>query len=263
METYQLKKIIIIILALVNLSLLALLGRNELQQRTSEQQTLQQLQTLYASGGVELAIDTLPASENGVSALVVSSDTQEAAFADAFLGGVSAQESGSAMLYSAENGTLRFRRNGFFELTMTRPHLTREEALARFADFGYTLSDGGVGDTLRLAQTLSGRVLADGAAFLIFQDGLLLSASGYYVSAQQDHGAEPLCSATDALSSFLRYVTENGIVCGSVRSVRPAWQLSAETLFQSLLLPVWLIETDASFYYASTSGSQISPLFPS
>ena len=261
METYQLKKIIIIILALVNLSLLALLGRNGLQQKNTELQTLQQLQTLYASNGIDLALSDLPARTTAASALVSSNSEKEAAFAEALLGSSRAQDSGSATLYSSDSGTLRFRRNSFFELSMTRPFLSREETLALFEGLGYTLSDGGIGDTLRLTQTFSGKVISGSTAFLIFRDGLLLSASGYYVCGKQDHEAAELCSAADALSAFLRYVQENGVVCGSIRSIRPAWQLSAETLFQSTLLPVWLIETDVSFYCADISGSRISPLF--
>lgn len=261
METYQLKKIIIIILALVNLALLGLLGHNELQQRGTEQEVLKELKTLYASSGVELALDDLPSSGRHVTAEVVSNGEMEAAFAEALLGDTTAQESGSAMLYTSESGTLRFRQNGFFELTLTRPFLSREETLSLLSDFGYALSDGGAGDTLRLTQTLSDKVIAEGNLFLIFRDGLLQSASGYYVCGLQEKEEKDLCSAADALSAFLRYVQENGVVCGSVRSVRPAWQLSAETLFHSALLPVWLIETDASCYYAGPSGSQIAPLF--
>ncbi len=261
METYQLKKIIIIILALVNLALLGLLGRNELQQQNAERETLQQLKTLYASCGVELALDSLPEQKKPTSALAVSSEERESAFAGALLGGAVRQESGSAMLYSSDSGSLRFRRNGFFELTMSRPFLSREETLSLFEDFGYTLSDGGAGDTLRLVQSLEGKLVANSTAFLIFRDGLLLSATGYCVCDRQEYEAAELGSSADALSSFLRYVQENGVVCGSVRSVRPAWQLSAETLFQSTLLPVWLIETDSAYYCVGTSGSQILPLF--
>ena len=81
METYQLKKIIIIILALVNLSLLALLGRNELQQKNAELQMLQQLQTLYASNGIDLSLNDLPSRASAVSALASSNAEKEEALA--------------------------------------------------------------------------------------------------------------------------------------------------------------------------------------
>lgn len=261
METHQLKRIIIIVLALVNLALLALLGRNEWQQRSAEQETLLQLRTLYASHGVELAVDRLPAAERAVSAVAVSDAARERRLAEALLGGaVTAQDSGSATLYSGENGTLRFRRNSFFELSLSRPFLSCDEAAALLEGLGYPLSDGG-GDSLRLAQTLERTVVAGGCVTLGFTDGLLSAASGYYVCGAQEQKSASLCAAADALSAFLQYVQESGLVCGSVQSIAPAWQLSAETLFQSALLPVWLIETDAAFYCVNAAGSRISPLF--
>ncbi len=261
METHLLKRIIIITLALVNLALLALLGHNALQQRGAEQETLAQLQTLYASHGIELLPQSLPKQHRAASAVAVSDSEREQRFAAQLLGETKAQESGSATLYRTDHGTLRFRRNGFFELTVSRPSLFREEALQLFQELGYTLSDGGTGETVRLVQSLDRRVIAGGAVSLFFTDDLLTSAYGYYVAKTQEQAAAEPSAAADALSAFLQYVQESGLVCGSVQSVAPAWQLSAETLFQSTLLPVWLIETDAGCYYASASGSRILPLF--
>lgn len=262
METHQLKRIIIIILALVDLALLGLLGRNLWQQRSAEGETLRQLQTLYASHGVTLLPEELPARERAVSAVAVRDEARERRFAEALLDGeATVQDSGSAALYTAAGGTLRFRRNSFFDLTVTEPSLSRDEALAVLGDFGYALTDGGTGDTVRLAQTLERAVLAGGCVTLTFSDGLLTSATGYYVCGRQEQKSAEVCSAADALSAFLQYVQESGLVCGSVQSIAPAWQLAAETLFQSTLLPVWLIETDAACYVVNTAGSRITPLF--
>lgn len=262
METHLLKRIIIITLALVNLALLALLGHNLLEQKSTERETLSQLQTLYASHGIELAPESLPKKERAVTAVAVREEAQERRLAEALLdSAVQTQESGSATLYTAVGGTLRFRRNSFFELTVSRPALTKEQTLAIFQEFGYALADGGTGETMRLVQSLDHTVIAEGTVSLFFTDGLLSGAYGYFISAQQEQAAADLCSAADALSAFLQYVQQNGLVCGSVQSISPVWQLSAETLFQSTLLPVWLIETDAAFYYVSTGGSRIAPLF--
>lgn len=262
METHLLKRIIIITLALVNLALLALLGHNALAQKSTERETISQLRTLYASHGIELAPESLPKKARAVSAVAVREEAQERRLAEALLDGAAeAQDSGSATLYTAAGGTLRFRRNSFFELTVSRPTLTKEQALALFREFGYTLADGGTGETMRLVQALDRTVIAEGTVSLFFTDGLLSGAYGYFISAQQEQAAADLCSAADALNAFLQYVQQSGLVCGSVQSIAPAWQLSAETLFQSTLLPIWLIETDAAYYYVGTGGSRIAPLF--
>ncbi|MGM9662283.1 MAG: hypothetical protein ACI3WR_04225 [Oscillospiraceae bacterium] len=266
METYQLKKIIIIILALVNLALLGLLGREALQERGAEKRLLQQLGSLYESSGVELSLDRLPEGGSRPSASVGRSAEQEQALAQGFLGSVSARESGSATLYTSSAGSLRFRRNGAFELTVDQPFQTEEACVSMLEEFGYSLPDrdtfsGGSG-TLYLTQFLSGKAVAGGTLSLTFRDGLLQSASGYYVYSAQEE--EPLCdySAADALTAFLSYCRENGVICGSVQQVEAAWQLSTETLFQSTLTPAWLIATDASYYYVNCITGAIAPLRP-
>lgn len=267
METYQLKRIIIIILALVNLALLVLLGRQDMQRLGAEKQMLQQLASLYEASGIELSLDSLPESDSRPTAAVVRSASQEQALAQGLLGSsVRTQESGSATLYTSSAGSLRFRRNGAFELTVDQPFQTEEACLALLEKFGYTLPDrdafsDGSG-TLYLTQTLSGAAVVGGTAALTFRAGLLQSASGYYVySAQKGQPARDF-SAADALTAFLSYCRESGVICGSVQQVEPAWQLSTETLFQSTLTPAWLITTDASYYYVNCSTGDIAPLRP-
>ncbi|MGM9619251.1 MAG: hypothetical protein ACI3W8_05410 [Oscillospiraceae bacterium] len=267
METYQLKKIIIIILALVNLALLGLLGWQELQRRGEEKQLLQQLAGLYEASGIELSLDSLPESGSRTTAAVVRSAAQEQALAQGLLGsGVRTQESGSATLYTSPAGNLRFRRNGAFELTLEQPFQTEEACVALLEKFGYTLQDrdafsDGSG-TLYLTQTLSGAAVAGGTAALTFQSGLLESASGYYVySAQKGQTARDF-SAADALTAFLSYCREGGVICGSVQQIEAAWQLDTETLFQSTLTPAWLIATDASYYYVNCATGAVAPLRP-
>lgn len=261
METYQLKRIIIIILALVNLSLLGLLGQSALQDRRSRQQMLTQLKDLYLSSGVELTLETLPRdTRQGVSSVQRSAEA-ERRFSEAFLGSVSVQESGSAMLYSSALGTMRLRRNSAFTLQLTQRTLGEEDALALLKDLGY---DSPVrsrdGSTITLTQTLHHEPVLGATVTLHFQDSLLCSAEGYYLSARQEENGATLCSAADALSSFLERSLADGFVYRQISAMHSAQRLSVETLFQSSLLPVWVIETDAAVYLVSHDGDEITPL---
>ena len=261
METYQLKRITIIVLALVNLSLLALLGQSELQQRSAEQQTLMQLKDLYLSSGMELTLNELPRMEKQTSATVQHSAEAEAAFAAVFLGEADVQESGSSMLYSSDLGAMRLRRNSAFELNMYSPFLTQETCLHLLAELGYTALPRHGGDsTVYLIQTVDGMPVIGSTVTLHFSGGYLSSAGGFYIADLQAGDSISSYTAADALSAFLQYALEQEIAPLSVRDIFPARQLSAETLFQSTLQPAWIIQTEGASYYVNHDGSEIASL---
>lgn len=261
METYQLKKITIIVLLLVNLALLGLLGQNALQQRNSEQQTLMQLKDLYLSSGVELALESLPHAATQHSATVQHSNDAEAAFAELFLGKADVQESGSSMLYSSQLGAMRLRRNSAFELNMYTPSLTAETCLRLLEDLGYTAYPYHNSDnTLYLTQIVNGLPVVDSTVTLHFSGGFLTSASGFYITGLLENKDTSAYSAADALAAFLQYTLDQDITINHVESISPAHQLSTETLFQSTLLPAWIIRADDISFYVSHDGSKIAAL---
>ena len=263
METYQLKRIIIIILALVNLSLLGLLGRSVLQQRQAEQQTLLQLKDLYLTSGISLTLAELPRNQNQNSANVQHDAKGEQTFAEAFLGESEIQESGSVMQYSSALGTMRLRRNSAFELHMDQAQLTEDECVALLERFGYSLLPDHPADrsTLYLVQTISDTPVVGAVTTLHFSGGYLSSADGYYIAGLQETGSLSCCSAADALSALLQYSQDTGASLGTVTDIVPAWYLTAETLFQSSVQPAWLIQTNAASYYVNHDSSVISPVF--
>ena len=261
METYQLKKIIILVLLLVNLALLGLLGQSALQQRDARQQALMHLKDLYLSSGVELALDTLPREEKQSSATVQHSTVAEAAFAEAFLGKADVQESGSSMLYSSELGAMRLRRNSAFELNMYSPCLTEESCLDLLQDLGYTtFSHRDSNGTVYLTQAVEGGPVVDATVTLHFSGGFLTSASGFYIAGLQETESLSSYTAADALSAFLQYTLEEELVPLRVLGITPARRLSAETLFQSTLLPAWIIRTEDAVYFVNYNGGEIAPL---
>lgn len=253
MQTYRLKNMILIILLLVNLSLLVLIGTNTLQARRAENATLQQLAALYEKNGIALSLRSLPRQTAGEARTVLRDAEREAAFAEALLGKNETQESGSTVAYVSAAGTARFRRNGAVEVSFTAPRFSESACAALLAEYDYapltgTLSDSGNG-SLTTMQAIDGRVVLGGSLTLTFQNGLLSSLSGYYVHSSQLRSADDDFSPADALSEFLSYCLENGVICKSVTAVEPAWFLSTETLFQSALRSAWLIRTDTSEYY--------------
>lgn len=261
METYQLKKITILVLLLVNLALLGLLGQSTLQQKSARQQALMHLKDLYLSSGMELSMDALPRKENQSSATVQHSSEAETAFAKAFLGETDRQESGSSMLYSSERGAMRLRRNGAFELNMYTPTLTEEVCLTLLEELGYTaFPHRDNGGTVYLTQTVNGIPVVDATVTLHFSGGFLTSANGFYITGLQESESLSPYTAADALSVFLQYALEQELAPLCIQNMIPARQLSAETLFQSTLLPAWIIRTENAAYYVNYNGSEIALL---
>ena len=261
METYQLKKITIIVLLLVNLALLALLGQSALQQRSAEQQALMQLKDLYLSSGMELALDALPPEEKQSAATVQHSLDEETAFAEAFLGKADLQESGSSMLYSSQLGAMRLRRNSAFELNMYTLTLTKEHCLSLMESLGYTVFPyHESSSTIYLTQTIDTVPLVDTMATLHFSGDFLTSASGFYITGVAEGASLSPYTATDALSAFLQYALDQELPSLRVQSILPTLRLSAETLFQSNLLPAWVIQTEKNSYCVSYGGDEIAPL---
>ena len=221
------------------------------------------LKDLYLSSGVELALDTLPREEKQSSATVQHSTVAEAAFAEAFLGKADVQESGSSMLYSSELGAMRLRRNSAFELNMYGTSLSLESTLQLLEDLGYiSFPHRNRTSSAYLTQTVGGLPVVGSTVTLHFSDSCLTSAVGYYITAVQEGESVPCYSAADALAAFLQYGLDHDFVYSTVLSIEPAWQLSAETLFQSTLLPAWVIKTDSNFYYVNHNGSEIAPVQP-
>ena len=263
METHRIKRIIIIILALVNAVLLLMLASRQLQTHSQQKTEFLQLQKLYERNGIALRVPSLSNTELPVSAAVQQNTDAEEAFIAALLGeNLTKEESGSSTNYTAPDGSgARLRRNGALELHFSTLHLSYDDAAAALQPFGYRLSPlTGSASRCTATQYIEGRALVDAALSLQFEDGMLSSLIGHYVNSMESSQETLILSDADALTRFLRYTQTQGIVCGGVDSVTQAWLFSSATLFQSSLSPVLLIHTDTAQYYVNPQTQEVVPL---
>ena len=119
METYRLKNIMILTLALVNVFLLGLLGLRQAQQLASQRQTVQELTALFDGEGVALSSSAVSFDPPPAPLSLERSLAAERAAAAAFLSGdlTVEDEGGGIYLYSSDRGQAVFRASGSFEIT--------------------------------------------------------------------------------------------------------------------------------------------------
>ena len=263
METHRIKRIIIIVLALVNAVLLLMLASRQLQTRSQQKAEFSQLQALYERNGIALRIPALSRTELPVSSAVQGSEEAEDAFVAALLGeDLQKERAGSSTSYAAPDGSsARLRRNGALEVHFSILRLSYDAAASALQPFGYRLAPL-ADDTASCTATqyIDGRAILDAALSLRFEGGLLASIDGYYVNSVQGGQETLTLSDADALMRFLRYMQAQGIVCSGVDHIEQAWLFSSSTLFQSSLSPVLLIRADTSYYYVNPQTQEIVPL---
>ena len=264
METYRLKRIVIVLLALVNLFLLGLLLNFRWQGSRSRQALSQALAELYADNQIQLpqGLDASAASLTPMG--VTRSEQEEAAFAQALVGeDARAQDRGGGIyVYTGSYGSVRFRSSGSFDYAPPDRAVDDPEAFCRdlCERFGYrelsSTLDQGTGTFTALRQ-ISGHDVYNCSLSAVFEDGNLISLSGTWISSAGAAQPDPAAStAADALVDFLDYRNANGILCSAVRAVEPVYELLSGADGASLA-PRWQITTDTYRYYVDCSTGAI------
>lgn len=265
METYRLKNICILILALLNVFLLILLGYQTLQTYRSESNGEDRLQDLYAINQitideqVDLSCPCLP------PLLIARNVESEQEMASFLLGGEAVpatSQGGGIYRFESENGTLDFRSGGSFEgqaLSVPVPDVPAffAEFCRRFSyvDTGTHLTDGT--GTAKATEQIHGVNIAACGVELQFSEGCLVAVTGSHVTLEDAtviSTGEMTCIT--ALVRFLDYRNEHGAVCGTITGMQCSYTLQ-HTSTTPKLLPTWQIETDTHTYTVDCATGEV------
>lgn len=264
METYRLKNIAIVILALLNGFLLLLLGYQYYQSQMAAAETERQLRTLFAGSHLALAED-VDLRQGVLRPLGVRRHSEEEAAMAAFLldGEVQSTNQGGG-IYSYENGcgTMQFRSVGLLGVELVRPVSDVEEFARDFCDqFGYRelrLELKGQSGTAAAVQYVDGVPIRGCTVTMTFDRGVLTAISGTYVALEDGAiAAGERLSAVTALTRFLDYRGEEGIVCNRVEDLRCVYVLPSAASAQ-MLLPAWQVVTDTYTYFVDCATGEIT-----
>lgn len=265
METYRLKNIVILILALLNLFLLGLLLNFRYQRQHTAQELEEHLVQLYATYGITLPED-LDADVPSLTPIEVSrSLSDEAAIAAYLLGEevTGTDQGGGIYTYTGQMGTVQFRSSGAFDYApvhqdVSDPYTFYEGFLETFGyralSSSYTESSG----TLTAVRSVNGYDVYNCTVSFRFSNRQLVSVAGSWVSTASTTALpQSSYTAADALNQFLEYRNEAGVVCNSIVSIDPAYALQSPTPSTLQLSAKWLITTDTYSYYVDCATKEV------
>ena len=260
MDRYRLKNIIIIILALMNLFLLAALVMRGTAENSARSRMEQQMVTLFAADGIALEEDTIsreatPAPRN------MSRDTElERKAAEFFLGQSLRREDqgGGIYAYSGTRGVALFREDGSFDVAGTLATEDVEELCRKFCeDFScgepVFVRDEAGDATAAAACQHDGKTVVNAAVTFRMERGTLQTVSGVLLpeSGTEITPERELLTAPAALTAFQKMRRETGAVVSAVTEMYPCYRLQSSASNPMSLTPVWCIVTDTATYYVN------------
>lgn len=263
MESYRLKNIIILILALLNVCLLGTLAMRVNAEHASQRQAREQLVSLFSAAGVSLDEDLI-SDETPPSSLTLTRDeTEEQSIAAYLLGGTPARsdQGGGIFSYTGEFGAAQFRSNGGFDAVCDRPLEDPEDYFQEFCDtFGYEeMAVSPEQGTVTAVQYYQDYPVVGCTVTFTLENNTLKRAIGTHLpdSAATAVGEEPL-SALSALAAFLNTIRE-GAVGTAVTDLYLCYELQSTTTALMTLSPAWCVVTDTASYYVNCMTGAVTP----
>lgn len=258
----KMKNIILVILAITNLALLALVGSNAIQSRRTLRQTREQSIQFLRNRGVEVDESIIPQSMELLPQIVERDLEGEERSAAALLGGSISAESrgGEVYRYFNENGSIQFHNDGTLSAQLEEGAFPvngdrAAGCAALMAKMGFqgTILDVS-GDEFTFRQSWDGIPL--------FTQLITLECRGEYVTAisagrqlmgssQTDTTRETVTVAT-ALIDFFNGIGALGDVCNRIDAIEPGYAAAASLSGSILLTPVWRVTTDTGAYQLDT-----------
>ena len=264
MESFRLKNIIILILALMNLCLLGLLGVRLTTGYSAQAEARQQMVQLFAAEGVSLDDGIIPGA-TPPAGLTLSRDPDEDEKLAGFLLGdelVMSDGGGGVTTYQSENGSAVFRSDGTFDVVIEQSGETADALCRAFCRaFHYealAFSLDGEDGSASAVQTYDGAPVVNCTVSFSISGGRVASVSGTHLpQAGQTANGNGALSALDALNAFLGTV-QSGAVVTAVTDLYLCYELQSTTATPMALVPAWCVSTDTADYYVNCYTGAVS-----
>lgn len=272
MEWSRIKSIILIILAVTNLSLLIFLVQRELQDQSAQREARENAILFLQKNGIEVEDGDIPESMSLLPQTVSWDREQERAAASVLLGGAVQEQAWSDEIYRYynETGSIQFHRDGTFQGEFVEgafpvgdgtPAQYGLEILSTLNVTGEEIStqEGGeAGSTVTYRQRWNGIPILNHQAVLTFRDGCLVAMEGRRLTGEpQESTAQEPISIPTALFQFYHGVVTLGDVCSQIDAIIPGYVASSGS-GSSTLTPVWHITTDTRSYRLDTLTGTLS-----
>lgn len=274
MEWSRIKTIILIILAVTNISLLGFLVQRELQFQSAQREARQNAILFLENNGVTVEEETVPEEMTLLPQTVEWDREQEREAASVLLGGEVQEQAWSDEIYRYYNemGSIQFHRDGTFQGEFVEDAFPLEgrdaaayglEILEILGIQGESLSVRSDGTenpvvTVTCRQLWNQVPVFNHLITLTFRSGSLSAVEGHRLVGEPELNTrqEPVSIPT-ALFQFYHGISNLGDVCSRIDRITPGYVTSAGA-GPSALTPVWYIATDTRNYRLDTLTGELS-----
>lgn len=260
MKTSRLKNIVILILALANVFLAALLLVQQSQQRAAYRRTCEELTALCALDGISIDAAALP-RDDALATVDLARDTDtEQQFAELLLGSVQRIDAGGGIYrYEGASGSAVLRSGGQVEVVCTRAVDDPDALCAEvFSAFGYTETQRAAdGNEITATRRLGEDGIFNAWLTLRFDGDTLTGADGVLLPAGSGRLDADGLDAVSAVVSYLDYRNASGVICTAITGVQRGYLLQSAASAPLRLVGVWRIETDVASYYVNSSNGEV------
>ncbi|MGI5935843.1 MAG: hypothetical protein ACOX7I_03420 [Oscillospiraceae bacterium] len=265
MDTSKIKNLVIIVLALVNVFMLALVLADRSEAKAAEKALDSEIARIFSDNGIALSEKVKVSGIDPQCFSLVRDMKKEQRMVSSVLGSVKVEDlGGNIYYYGSTNGQASFRGTGEFEMLLegnsvsaggdpvqaARKLLRKMGIDSEKESAKLEMSKEGDRISVTLNASWKGDPIYNCQVSFIFQGGYLKLVMGRRpfdkISTTTEDG---LLSPATVLIRFLDIVNSGGHVCSKVTAMEQGYVMDVSVPGDSTLCPVWMIETDVGKYY--------------
>ena len=255
MDSRKLERILILILALLNVFLLAVVLSDSAQARRSSAETAAALNALLEENGITAAEGAVRISPAPPKCTLTRDLTQELRLMKQLVGNCQPiDQGGNIWFYAGSKGQAVLRGSGemdtLFEGSVVSSRGGPERTamrLMRRCGIRTVAADAPANgtETVALCPTLEGIPVYNVVMRFRFMDGRLYMLNGTRIfDVVEKEESEGLLDSVTVLIRFLEIVRDEGYICSRIESLTPGYVQTVTRSGVAELTPVWRIETD-------------------
>lgn len=267
MEVSKIKNFIIILLLIVNAFFLAILIKDNLEERRVHASTIKSTVQVYKQTGITLP-ESIINGANSASWGVVELQRDTAAEkkrVESLIGDASASNlGGNILMYNGLNGQAVFRGTGEFEILFegsavpveSGPVQTAERVMEKLGiDYAkdYT-TQSTEGETITVVMTAAWNglpILDSQVTFTLTENRLILVVGTRTLDIYKTGALAEMPDRITVLIRFLEILKEGGHICTEIKAMEPAYELNSFPSGEAELQPLWRIVTDGGEFYVN------------
>lgn len=273
MDKRRLERIIIIILLLLNLFLLMIVFSDKLQTRRSEAETMNSVAALLESKGIAVSDGILSVQDAPPLCTLVRDGRAEDEKLTGLLGKHSQEDlGGNILFYRSGRGQAVLRGNGETDVLLSGNEVavrgSREktaERLMRRIGVEVLRRESGTREenSTEYYCCWNGSPVFNAILSFDFNDRCLYMISGVRIfDTETARSNEGLLNSVSVLVRFAEIAEEQGLICSCLKSLRPGYLMNVTVSGESVLSPVWCIETDTASMLINAETGQAESALP-